>query len=411
MFAKQSNFYAFTALFLVLIIDTMGFGLILPILPPLFLSSHANILPVGISSHGRDFYYGLTMAIFFIFVFIGAPFVGDLSDQLGRKKVILLCLLGVAVGYFISALAILYKSLAILIAGRAISGFASGSQTIAQAAIIDRSGKENKTFNIALITLASCIGFIIGPLIGGYFSSLMPPGLPGFALPFFVAALLALINALGLFFTFKETHQLAHKHKISVVKALTTFKTVFALKQLRLISLIYVLIQFSWGVYFQFISLYLAQLFHYPPYKIGHFMAYLGVVFSLSLTVIVRSLLSFMHLFSVTILCLLLALAGLILMSISKSEVALWLSTLPVSIGIAILYAVFSTLFSNRVSQDSQGMIMGVVGSLGSLAWVIAGLSLSLLTAGGIRFPFIITSIIMAIAIFLTMLDAKQYKY
>ena len=80
-------------LFLVLVIDTMGIGLIFPVLSPLFMSKTSGIIPAHLSIGARDLLYGLTLASYAIFMFVGAPFLGDLSDHLGRKKVLLICLL------------------------------------------------------------------------------------------------------------------------------------------------------------------------------------------------------------------------------------------------------------------------------------------------------------------------------
>lgn len=405
------NIYAFASLFLVLIIDTMGFGIIMPILPSLFHNLQIGMLPQGFSTHTRDFFFGLTMSIFFIFTFLGSFFMGDLSDQLGRKKVMLICLFSVSIGYLISAASILLKSVTLLMLGRAISGLAAGSQPIGQAAIIDMSTEKNKTLNIGLITLASSIGFIIGPILGGYFSSSFSKGLWGYSLPFFIAALLAIINAISLQVAFKETYVPSHKHKLSILKALTSFKTAFTLQQLHYLSFIYVLIQFGWSVYFQYTSLYLADVFHYSPNKIGLFMAYLGLLFSLSLSLIIRVVLGMMKLYHMLILSLFLVILGILFTLIFKSELSTWLSVIPISVGIALSYAAITSVFSGRVDKDSQGKVMGIIGALGSLAWVMGGLSMGALTLFGTNIPFVVIGVVILWSIFLIIIDAKKYNY
>jgi len=104
-------------------------------------------------------------------MFVGAPILGDLSDQIGRKKVLLICLLGTACGFFICAIGIKYAIVSVLIVGRGLGGLMAGCMPIAQAAIIDISTPENKLKNISSITLALCLGFAIGPMVGGYFSN------------------------------------------------------------------------------------------------------------------------------------------------------------------------------------------------------------------------------------------------
>lgn len=407
----KTNVYAFASLFLVLIIDTMGFGIIMPILPALFLDTKIGMLNPHLSIYMRDFYFGLTMAVFFIFTFIGSPFMGDLSDQFGRKKVLLLCLLSVAFGYVISAAGIIFKSVFVLLLGRAICGFAAGSQPISQAAIIDVSTDENKTFNIGLITLAAGIGFIIGPIVGGYFSQLLPPSLLSYSLPFVIAAGLALINAISLQFSFRETYVPTHKRRLSIINSLTSFKAAINIKSLHYLSIAYLLVQLGWSIFFQYTALFLSQSFHYSSNKIGLFMAYLGVIFVISLSVIIRSMLTVMTLYSLIASSLYLIVLGLLSTLFFKSELGLWLSVIPITVGNALGYAALTSVFSGRADKDSQGMVMGLVGSLGSVSWVVGSLSMGIITPLGKNIPFLVIGLFVIISILLLYFDSKKYPY
>lgn len=401
----------FSSLFLVLVIDAMGFGLILPILAPLFLKGASDLLPMGVTAAGRDFYYGLTMAIFFLASFFGSPFMGDLSDQLGRKKTLLLCLAGISLGYLISAIGIGFKSLWVLIGGRFLSGFAAGSQPIAQATIIDISTPENKTFNIGLMTLASCVGFTIGPLIAGFFTNTKIPGLWGFTTPFIIAAVLALINLICIQLFVAETRPIINRQKLRLGQALQALGLALKIKKLQVLMVIFVLFQLAWGIYFQFSSLYLAQHNHYSPQEIGLFMAFIGLCFSLVFTVLARILLRFFGLRQLILACMGLFIFALLMITLFHGELVFWLSVIPLSIGTALNYSTLNTLFSNRVSANQQGMIMGVTGSLGALAWLIAGLSMGFWTQFGMDMPFIAGIGLTIIVIFLVLYDAKKFKY
>lgn len=408
---QRKNLYTFLSLFLVLIIDSMGFGIIMPILPPLFLNVNVGMVPADLSSQMRDFYFGLTMAVFFVFTFFGTSYMGDLSDRLGRKKVIMLCLAGVATGYLISAFGILVKSLWLLIGGRALCGFAAGSQAIAQASIIDISTPENKTWNLGMITLASCIGFIIGPMVGGFFSGILEPGLVGFSIPFFLAAFLALVNAISLQFTFKETYKPLPQQKMQLLKALVSFKAAFTHKNLRYLSLVYTFLEISWGIYFQFIALFLAHAFHYTTYQIGLFMAFLGVIFSFTLTFVMRLFLKVMGHFAAVLVSLILIAVGLIFSILFSGEIVYWLSVIPISMGVAIGYTTLMSVFSSRMDKDSQGLMMGITSALASLAWVMSGLAIGVLTAGGKYFPFLISLVIIVLSGVFLLLDARKHSY
>src|SRR3990167_335668 len=180
-----------TILFLVIIIDQMGITFVFPILTPLFMDPNSMLIPAGIKNSSRDFLYGLCLALYPFFMFFGAPLLGAISDQLGRKITLLLCLLASAISFVLSAVAIHLASLTLLLASRALAGFFSGSQYIAQAAIADISPPDKKAVNLSYIIVAISIGMILGPLVGGYLSDPVLLKSLTYATPFEAAALLA----------------------------------------------------------------------------------------------------------------------------------------------------------------------------------------------------------------------------
>ena len=167
MMSQQKSLLQMFPLFLALFIDGMGLALLFPILNGMIISPHSHFLPVDTSATMRNFLYGFTVSIFMLCWFFGAAVLGDLSDKVGRKKSLLICLVGACLGYFLSAVAVLYSSFLWLIIGRIIAGFTSGSQPIAQAAIVDVSSDIHKARNIGLILLAVSLGFVLGPILGG----------------------------------------------------------------------------------------------------------------------------------------------------------------------------------------------------------------------------------------------------
>src|SRR5262249_44495057 len=137
--------------------------------------------------------------------FFGAALLGDYSDQVGRKKALMICLIGAFLSYLLSAFAVETQSLALLLVGRIVAGITAGSQSIAQAAIVDMSSPEHKARNLGTMLFAISLGFVFGPLAGGVLSdhSLLP--IFTYAMPFYFAAGISFINAVLLFFLFKET--------------------------------------------------------------------------------------------------------------------------------------------------------------------------------------------------------------
>lgn len=163
---------AMLPLFFILFMDTLGTALVIPLLTPLFIDTNSttSILSLSAGSASRNFFYGLTIGIYSLCAFFGAPILGGLSDTLGRKKVLLICLLGAFAGYVMFAVAIVTKVLSLLIVGRCISGFTAGSLATAQASVVDLSTEDTKVTNIGIILLSVSLGYIAGPMVAGIFA-------------------------------------------------------------------------------------------------------------------------------------------------------------------------------------------------------------------------------------------------
>ncbi len=168
-------------IFVTLLIDILGFGLLIPILPKFVASlSHA-----GVSAGSRD--YGFLLALYGAMQFLFSPLLGTLSDRFGRRPVLLLSLLFTGIDYVIMALA---PNIGWLFVGRVLSGITGASFTAASAYIADVSPPEKRAQNFGLIGAAFGIGFILGPALGGLLGAL------GARVPFWAAAGLSFANFL-----------------------------------------------------------------------------------------------------------------------------------------------------------------------------------------------------------------------
>jgi MFS transporter, DHA1 family, tetracycline resistance protein len=166
-------------IFVTLLIDVIGFGIIIPVMPGLI----SNLKNVDVSTAAK---YGSYLTVAYALTqFIFAPILGSLSDKYGRRPVLLFSLFGFGIDYLFLALAPTYNWLFI---GRIIAGITGASFTTASAYIADISTTENRAKNFGMIGAAFGMGFIIGPLLGGVLSHF------GQRVPFYAAAALALLN-------------------------------------------------------------------------------------------------------------------------------------------------------------------------------------------------------------------------
>ncbi|HJU46127.1 MAG TPA: TCR/Tet family MFS transporter [Chitinophagaceae bacterium] len=177
-------------IFITLLIDIMGWGLIIPVMPKL-LEEMKHVDASAASTYGSWLLiaYAATQFLF-------APLVGNLSDRYGRRPVLLASLVGFGIDYIVLALSPTYEWLFV---GRVIAGVTGASFTTAAAFIADISTDENRTKNFGLIGAAFGVGFILGPLLGGLLGSL------GTRAPFYAAALLCGLNFLYGFFSMPES--------------------------------------------------------------------------------------------------------------------------------------------------------------------------------------------------------------
>jgi len=175
-----------TIVFTVLV-DILGFGIVIPILPFYVTSFGASPLTVT-----------MLFSAFAFFAFLSSPFLGALSDKMGRRPVLLASIASTAIGWFVFASA---TSIPLLFLGRIIDGAAAGNFTVAQSAIVDLSKDEkDRSANLGIIGATFGIGFMVGPFLGGFLSTV------SHSFPFWVAGGLACLNTMMAYFFLPETH-------------------------------------------------------------------------------------------------------------------------------------------------------------------------------------------------------------
>jgi DHA1 family tetracycline resistance protein-like MFS transporter len=255
-------------IFTTILIDCIGFGIIIPIIPTLIKELNGSDVATA-STVG-----GWLLFLYAIMQFIFAPILGGLSDQYGRRPVLLIALLGLGLDNFLLAFA---PNLSWLVIGRIIAGICGASFSTAGAYIADISSKEKRAQNFGLIGAAFGVGFIIGPLLGALFSKI------DIRAPFMVAGCLSMLNFLfGLFFI-PESLAPENKRKFDFKRA-NPLGAFINLKRYPLLTglvigqfILYVAgktIEVIWG-YYNILK------FNWTEQEIGYSLAFVGVLVSL----------------------------------------------------------------------------------------------------------------------------------
>lgn len=384
---------AASPLFLILFIDSMGLGLVVPLLNTLILSPESGFFAAGLSSNIRNFIFGSTMGIFMLCWFFGASFLGDLSDQIGRKKALLICLVGAFAGYILSAIGVMVDSYMLLLLGRMIAGFTAGSQAIAQAAIVDISSPEHKARNLGLVLFFISIGFIFGPLLGGILSDHNLSLWFNLTTPLYFAAVLALINAYLLWFWFHETYNRRGKVTVKLHRAIEIFISAFQHHKIRALSVILLIMVFGWSSFYSFISMFLLREYNFSTLEISLYMALMGIGFGIGTGLLVEYLTKRYSLKNIILVGSLVVAFSTILIVVGPSVIFAWFPIVPLAAAMAVVYSVLLTIFSNQVDADSQGWIMGITGAIMAFAFGINGVLVGLLADFSPTIPLFITII------------------
>lgn len=361
-------------LFLVITIDSMGLGILFPILSAMLISHTSHFLPSSMSDFSRELLYGVTIGIYMIAWFFGSAMLGDLSDMMGRKKSLMICLMGATLGYVVSAIAIGFHSIVFLIVGRVFAGFTAGSQPIAQAAIVDISAPENRARNIGYILLAVSLGFVLGPIMGGILSNNQWVSWFTFATPLYFAGILSLINCIVLYFTFSETFARTKKIKIRLHYAIQIFVEAFKSKSIRLLSLVLLIETAGWSEYFTFVSQFLLRRFHYTVLEVSFFIAVLAIGFSIGFGFLVNPVAKRFDLKNCVVVNLFISAVLFFITAVVHVALVIWIGAVLIGMSVALLYSILITLFSNQVSAGEQGWVMGITNSVSALSFGITSL-------------------------------------
>ena len=365
-------------LLLVVVIDLIGFGIIIPLLP--FYAETYGASPQKVT---------MLMVTFSFFQFIAAPIWGYLSDKYGRRIIIWVTLAGSIIAYILLAYS---QTLYGLFFARAFAGFMAGNISTAQAYIADITDKNNRAKAMGLFGAAFGIGFILGPAIGGVLAGSDPQN-PNVFLPPIAAASLSFIALVLALFLLKENRSLVKSNKNRRILSLLEAIKIPNLRQLILLSFIVTLVFASMESTF---SLWSERTFNWGAEQNGYIFAFAGICGVLVQGFLISPL---VKRFGEAFLCI----SGIIFISIGMLSVAIsyfnyhaYISMSLIAFGLGFFLPTISTLIVNIVSEDRRGWVLGVNQSVSSLSRIIGpAIAGFLFEFYGKNSPYIFGSIIL----------------
>lgn len=352
-------------------LDASGIGLTLPILPRL-LSEVAHTTELG-------WRYGAFLSLYALMQFLFSPLLGIWSDKVGRRPVLLASLAGATIDYLFLALA---PSLSLLFVGRAIAGITGASQAVASAYISDVTSEAQRARRFGQLSAFQGLGFIAGPLIGGFLGDLWVRG------PFVAAAVLNGITFCVTLFLLREPARHHHAQQLeTTLNPIKPFQWALSIPSLLPLLLIYMVFTLIGQVGASIWVIYGADQFSWTPFWIGVSIACFGLGHALAQAFIAGPLAErFGERFTLLLGVFADASASVALGFATRGWIAFALMPLFCLGGIG--FPALQSLLTRQADAQNQGRLQGVLASLLSLTSIVGPLGISALYfASRARFP------------------------
>ncbi|HWI93393.1 MAG TPA: TCR/Tet family MFS transporter [Flavisolibacter sp.] len=393
-------------IFITLLMNVTGLGIIIPVFPELIGQlTGGNISQV--SQWG-----GVLTVIYAVMQFFCAPIIGNLSDKYGRRPVLLISLIGFGIDYLFMAIA---PTIWWLFASRVIAGVTGASITTASAYIADVSTAETRAKNFGLIGAAFGLGFIIGPLIGGVFSSF------GLRVPFVVAAVLCLLNATYGFFVLPESLSKENRRSFQWKRAnplgsathLKKYPAVLGLiASLLLVYIAAHALQSTWT----YINI---ERFNWSPQMLSYSLAVVGAMTALVQGLLIRFINPKLGNEKSVYIGLAIYSVGMLAFAFANQSWMMFVFMIPYCLG-GIAGPALQAILSGHVPRNEQGELQGALTSTVSLTSIIGPLVMTNLFAwftkprAPVRFsgaPFLLGSILLMISALVAFFVLRSEKY
>ncbi|WP_299201935.1 TCR/Tet family MFS transporter [uncultured Tateyamaria sp.] len=379
---------------LTVMIDAMGIGLIVPVMPDLI----QEVQGMGLGT--AALWGGVLSTIFAAMQFLFGPLLGALSDRYGRRPILLVSLVVLALDYLVMAVA---GTIWLLFLGRIVGGITAATQSTANAYMADISKPEQKAANFGLIGAAFGIGFVLGPAMGGFLAE------HGTRAPFYAAAGFAAANAVFGYIVLKETvdDRIRRPFAWSRANPFGLFKHLGKLPGLGPLLLVFFIYQIAFIVYPAIWAYYTAERFDWSPGMVGLSLSLFGISMAVVQGGLIRPMLRVFGERGAVVYGHIADVAVFLLIGFVSSGTWLLILT-PLAALPAVITPALQSIMSQAVGDDEQGELQGALVSIAALAMIVSPL---LMTSVFYTFttpetgvylpgaPFLLAAVLMAVAL------------
>lgn len=402
---QQKRPAALIFIFFTLLIDVIGFAIIIPVIPKLI----EGMLHSDLSDATRI--SGLLLVAFSVMQFLFSPLIGNLSDKFGRRPVLLFSLLGFGVDYLFLAFA---PTIGWLFVGRIIAGIFGASFTTASAYIADVSPPEKRAQNFGMIGVAFGLGFIIGPVIGGLLGKMDTH------YPFYAAAILALLNAAYGYFILPESLAPENRRPLDW-KRCNPLGALFQLKKYPAVlglAICLFVVYFAGHAVQSCWTFYTIQKFNWSEDVIGYSLGFIGLMIAIVQGGVIRVVIPKIGQQRSIWIGLLLYSVGMLLFGLANQGWMMFAFMVPYALG-GIAGPALQGLMTNEVPANEQGELQGGLTSLMSLSsifgpwfmtWIFYYFTKTTTPVYLPGAPYYVASVLMLISVFLAINSFKKNK-
>jgi len=354
--------------YLLTFVNVLGFSILMP------------VLPFVVETYGaEEWVYGLLLSFYSAFQFMGAPYLGSLSDSVGRKPVLLISQAGTLLSWFVFMLAlflpetpILGLALPLWIIGlsRILDGLTGGNTSVTNAYVSDITTKQEKSYIFGYLGGIVGLGLVIGPGIGGL-AAASPLGYMGTIL---AAIAISVVTLITIFFWLKESHSVENRQPR---KRKTLLQSILILRRIReinpkpFIKLLFLLKLFfsvMMAFYIGTIALFLIDLFDFNPKELGLFMLVVGIFLAFNQAVVSRLFIKKFGEYPTLLVGLALSVVGLFCITLTDNLWLYFCFYYVMNLGLSLVFPTFNALLAIHTDAKEQGEIMGISESISSFA-------------------------------------------
>ncbi len=363
------------------LVDVIGFGIVIPILP--FYVSEFGASPLVIT---------LVFATYSFFSFLSSPLLGALSDRIGRRPVMILSITSTAIGWMVFASA---HSLWLLFLGRIIDGSAAGNFSTAQSYMVDIAKDEKeRASNLGLVGAAFGVGFLLGPVLGGFLSKV------SHSFPFWIAGGMAATNAVVAFFLLPETHHKRDTHRPMSFNPLAPLARAAQNHRLRPLYMTWSFFAFAFVTAQSVFALFVRDTFGFSAYHTGLAFSVVGIVVIMNQGFLLKKFWLARYSEPALEVIMLVVLAAGLLFIAAELLPLFFVGLLCLGTGQAVLRVVITSQASAATDPAKKGETIGILSALMSAYMVVAPVLSGSLYELNHLLPYLLSSALLLLGVY-----------